>query len=94
MRRLSTLQPPTASETVALLRAAIERGLPGASIEVTPGSPRHFSVRVVAQEFAGQTRVAAQRMVYRCIADLMRGDDAPVHAIDLLRTELPAPARS
>ena len=71
------------------LRRAIEAALPGAEVSVMSGSPGHFSVAVISAAFAGKSRVQQQQMVYGAIGSFMRGDDAPVHAIDELRTETP-----
>ena len=68
------------------LRAAIAGALPEARVEVKPVSPGHYEIHVVSARFAGQSRVAQQQAVYRAIAHLMKGDDAPVHAIDRLTT--------
>ena len=71
------------------LRRTIEVALPGAQVTVVPGSPGHFSVAVLSAAFAGKNRVQQQQMVYAAIGSFMRGDEAPVHAIDELRTETP-----
>lgn len=73
----------------AALTEAISQSLPGARIQVSAGSPGHFSIAVVAEDFRGKSRVACQRLVYRAIAPLMQGDRAPVHAVDQLTTEVP-----
>ena len=39
--------------------------------------------------FAGKNMLESQRMVYGAIADLMKGDRAPVHAVDSLKTRTP-----
>ena len=48
------------------------------------GSPNtgesHFEVLLVSNEFEGVSRVARQRMVYKTVADLLKG---PVHALSL-----------
>jgi acid stress-induced BolA-like protein IbaG/YrbA len=71
------------------IQRAIGESLPGAEVRVSVGSPGHFSISVVAEEFRGKTRVACQRLVYKAIAPLMAGDRAPVHAVDQLETRLP-----
>ncbi len=38
----------------------------------------HFQVRIVADRFAGLSRVARHRLVYDAVSDLMRG---PIHAL-------------
>lgn len=68
------------------LQAAIEAALPGARAEAGATSPGHFQLRVVWQGFAGRSRLQQQQAVYQSIAHLMRGDAAPVHAIDRLET--------
>ena len=65
---------------------AIGAAIPGAAVEVSHGSGGHYSLRVVSGAFAGKSLVDKQRMVYRAIAPLMSGPDAPVHAIDRLET--------
>jgi BolA protein len=45
-----------------------------------PGGETHFDVMVVSSAFAGQSRVARQRLVYRLLAEELRGG---VHALAL-----------
>jgi acid stress-induced BolA-like protein IbaG/YrbA len=71
------------------LENAIAQDLPGADVRVSVGSPGHFNISVVSEEFRGKTRLACQRLVYKAIAPLMRGDRAPVHAVDQLETKVP-----
>ena len=78
------------SEQIAKqLHEAIVAKLPGSTVEVTIGSPGHYSLDVTAAEFAGQKPLAKQRLVYDAIAPLMKGAEAPVHAIDRLTTLAP-----
>lgn len=84
---------PTPQETAARIREAVAAALPGARIEVT-GDGNHFSLRVESAAFTGQNRLGRQRLVLRAIAPLMKGDGAPVHAIDRLETVAPADAGS
>lgn len=71
------------------MTAAIAAELPGAQVEVRPAGPGHFEVSVVADSFAGKSRLQQHQMVYRAIAPLMAGDAPPVHAIDRLETRTP-----
>ncbi len=71
------------------LRDAIEAALPGARVRVTPTAPGHFELEVEAEAFRGRSRLEQHQSVYGAIAPLMRGDAAPVHAIDRLRTRVP-----
>jgi acid stress-induced BolA-like protein IbaG/YrbA len=80
---------PGAPNVSAELRDAIARALPGADVRVSAGSPGHFIISVVAEEFRGKTRLACQRLVYKAIAPLMQWDRAPVHAVDQLETKVP-----
>ena len=50
------------------------------------GGGGHYSIEVTSKVFAGKNRVESQRLVYAAITHLMRGDMAPVHAVDSLRT--------
>lgn len=75
--------------TAKLLHEAVAAKLPDATIEVTIGSPGHYSLAVTSAAFAGKTPVAKQRLVYSAISHLMAGDSAPVHAIDKLITRDP-----
>ena len=78
----------SAQSTLDALREAILGALPEAQVEVGGGGG-HFEIKVVAQAFESRSRVQQQQLVYAAIASLMRGDAAPVHAIDRLQTELP-----
>jgi acid stress-induced BolA-like protein IbaG/YrbA len=70
------------------IREAIADAIPGANVEVTGGGG-HYTIIVVSPAFAGLGMLASQRMVYAAIAPLMQGDDAPVHAVDSLKTRSP-----
>lgn len=43
-----------------------------------PGGETHFNVRVVSSVFAGQSRVARQRLIYAALAEEMK---AQIHAL-------------
>jgi len=75
-----------ADPIVQRMHAAITAALPDALVEVGKNSPGHFQIKVVSAEFAGKTRMRQQQLVLAAIADLMKGDGAPVHAIDRLET--------
>jgi len=74
---------------VDALREAIERQIPNSHAEVSGGGG-HFTIDVVSPAFAGKRILESQRMVYGAIAHLMKGDAAPVHAVDSLKTRTPA----
>lgn len=67
------------------IRDAIAKAIPDARIEVTGGGG-HFQIEVVSPVFAGKGTLESQRLVYSAITHLMKGDLAPVHAVDTLKT--------
>ena len=79
-------QPADAERITRDLESAIAGAIPDGRIEVRNISPGHFEIDVVAPVFDGMSRVKQQQLVYGAIAPLMRGDPAPVHAIDRLTT--------
>jgi len=81
--------PSSVDDVCAALREAIAAALPDAQVRVTPNSPGHFEIEVVAAAFAGKSMVQQQQLVYGAIKQLMAGDGAPVHAVDRLRTKTP-----
>jgi stress-induced morphogen len=66
------------------LREAIERQIPD-SQAVVSGGGGHYNIEVTSPAFAGKSMLESQRMVYGAIAHLMKGDAAPVHAVDSLK---------
>jgi acid stress-induced BolA-like protein IbaG/YrbA len=87
---LQILSSPSDPDAVVEdLRRAIAESFPEAEIDVRATGAGHFEVSVVSETFAGQGRVAQQQSVYAAIAPLMKGDAAPVHAIDKLETRVP-----
>lgn len=88
--RLQILSSPgAADETARELERGIRAAFPDGRVEVRANGAGHFEIRVVSASFAGQSRVVQQQRVYAAIAHLMKGDAAPVHAIDRLVTETP-----
>ncbi len=73
---------------VDALREAIEQAIPGSQAAVSGGGG-HFSIEVVSTAFAGKGMLESQRLVYSAISHLMKGDLAPVHAVDTLKTRTP-----
>ncbi len=70
------------------IREAIVGVITDAEVFVSGGGG-HYSIEVHSPVFAGKSRVESQRLVYSAITHLMRGDMAPVHAVDSLRTVVP-----
>lgn len=71
------------------IKAAIVEKIPDAAVDVAPGSGGHYSLAVVSPVFSGKSMLESQRLVLGAIAHLMKGDGAPVHAIDSLKTRTP-----
>jgi len=70
------------------IREAIVAVIADADVLVQGGGG-HYTIEVTSPIFAGKNRVESQRLVYGAIAHLMRGELAPVHAVDSLRTHVP-----
>lgn len=72
----------------AEVRQIIERGLPGARVEVmdTTGGGDHFEALVVSDRFEGKGLVERHQIVYAALGDAMR---ARIHALTL-KTLTPA----
>jgi acid stress-induced BolA-like protein IbaG/YrbA len=70
------------------IRDAIVKQIPDAKVEATGGGG-HFTIQVESPVFAGKSMLESQRLVYGAIAHLMKGDMAPIHAVDTLRTKVP-----
>ena len=70
--------PMAADDIAALIRAAI----PDAEVEITDlaGDGDHYAARVVAESFAGMSRVAQTRAVYAALGGRMGGE---LHALQL-----------
>ncbi len=70
------------------IKSSILEKIPDAVVQVAGGGG-HFTIDVTSPVFAGKNKVESQRLVYGAIAHLMKGDLAPVHAVDSLVTRLP-----
>lgn len=71
--------------TVDDLRLLIERGIPGARVEVTDltGTSDHFAVRVEAEAFRGLPLVRQHMLVNAAVAGEMEGDGGTIHALKI-----------
>ena len=76
----------TGPDLLGHVRTLIETAIPGARAEVIGGGG-HYSITVTAAAFAGKSMLEQQRMVYSVITELMKGNDAPIHAVDMLITK-------
>ena len=82
---------PPAQEVFVKIRDSVRSAIPDAEVEVSGGGA-HFEIRVTSGAFDGKNSLARQRMVYAAIAHLMKGEGAPIHAVDRLETSVPSPA--
>lgn len=67
------------------IRQAIATRIREARVEVS-GEGGHFNIAVVSPEFEGLGTLERHRLVLNAIKDLMAGDQAPVHAVDSIKT--------
>jgi len=72
---------PTADD----VKARIEARIPGATADVQSPDNVHFSARVVADAFAGLSRIQQHRLVYAAFDGELGGE---IHALQL-KTEAP-----
>lgn len=70
------------------IRQAIVETIEDAEVDVSGGGG-HFVIAVKSEVFADKGTLASHRLVYGAIAHLMKGEGAPVHAIDTLTTRTP-----
>lgn len=70
------------------IKSAVEQAIAGCTCEVSGGGG-HWEIVATSSAFAGQSLLNKQRMVLNAIAHLMKGDDAPVHAVDKIETRTP-----
>lgn len=80
---------PKPEEIAEQIRGCIAQAIPESEIEITPGGPGHFEIRVVSALFEGKSRVQQQQLVYASITELMAGRTPPVHAVDRLECVAP-----
>ena len=76
-------------DTLTEIRRRISEAIPGCEVQAEGGGG-HFTIEVVSDAFEGLNTLKKQRMVLRAIKELMAGDQAPVHAVDSLKTYTPA----
>lgn len=70
------------------VKTTIEAAIPGSQAQVNSHG-NHFDITVISAAFEGKGLLDKQRMVYSAIASLMSGPNAPIHAVDRLRTLTP-----
>jgi len=70
------------------IEKAILTEIPDAIVEVTGGGG-HFSIVVTSKFFEGKRILKQHQIVLQSIKELMKGDNAPVHAVDSLTCKIP-----
>lgn len=70
------------------IKQHVLEAIPDAQVKVA-GAGGHFELEVVSAVFEGKRTLAKHRLVLQSIAPLMKGANAPVHAIDRLVTNTP-----
>jgi acid stress-induced BolA-like protein IbaG/YrbA len=70
------------------IRDAVTAAIDDAEVEVSGGGG-HYSLVVTSAVFAGKSMLQSHRLVLGAIRHLLEGDNAPVHAVDSLRTQAP-----
>ena len=70
------------------IEKAILAEIPDAVVEVTGGGG-HFSIVVTSKVFEGKRILKQHQIVLQSIKELMKGDNAPVHAVDSLTCKIP-----
>ena len=76
-------------EVRAAIHDAIAARVAGATIRVD-GGHGHYTIEVVSPLFDGLPTLERHRLVLGAVAPLMKGDDAPLHAVDKLTTRTPS----
>ena len=70
------------------IEKAIKEVIPDAEVEVSGGGG-HFSIVVTSKVFEGKRTLKQHQIVLQSIKELMKGDNAPVHAVDSLICKFP-----
>jgi stress-induced morphogen len=77
---------PMSDAILDQIRNIIRAELSDADVVVAGGGGGHYTITVTSKAFAGKNMMESHRLVYSAIAPLMKGDGAPVHAVDSLKT--------
>ena len=76
------------AELIEEIKTVILEAIPDAVVDVSGGGG-HYTIKVVSPIFEGKRMLAQHRIVLSAIAPLMKGDNAPLHAVDSLVCEVP-----
>ena len=64
----------------AEIKALIENGLEGATVEVFSDDNTHFAARVISGAFEGKRSIARHQLIYGCLGTLMGNE---IHAMTI-----------
>lgn len=69
----------------SIIEERLRQGFPDARIGLKDltGTGDHWSCTLVSGAFEGLNPVRRHQAVYACLTDLMAGDSAPIHALQL-----------
>ncbi|MEM6973684.1 MAG: BolA family transcriptional regulator [Pseudomonadota bacterium] len=72
------------------IESRLRVAFPDAVIEINDlaGDGNHYAARVVSEQFRGKNRVQQTRMVNAALADILKGANAPLHAL-AIETAIP-----
>ena len=76
------------AELLEEIKVAIVNAIPDAKVDVQGGGG-HYTIKVISTVFEGKRVLAQHRIVLSAIAPLMKGANAPLHAVDSLVCEVP-----
>ena len=68
------------------IEEALGKAIDARAIEVTDREGGHFEIAVTSPSFEGKSTLERHRMVLNAIKELMAGPEAPVHAVDSIKT--------
>ena len=64
----------------AEIKALIEKGLDGATVEVFSDDNTHYAARVISSAFEGKRSIARHQLIYGCLGTLMGNE---IHAMTI-----------
>ena len=68
-----------------IIRERLLKSFQGAKVDLRDltGTRDHWSCTIVSSAFEGMGLVRRHQAIYACLDDLMAGDSAPIHALQL-----------
>ncbi|MBF0351913.1 MAG: BolA/IbaG family iron-sulfur metabolism protein [SAR324 cluster bacterium] len=72
-----------------IVKETLEQSIPESTVHVTSNG-NHVSIDIESPAFNGKNLLNRQRLVYSAIDHLLKGDHAPLHAVDHIKTSVPS----